>query len=70
MSTVLEEIGVSHLAGVKLMQDIQNKQCVNFVPPTVMGATSYSHKEIWEHFEKKFNDHYGTNYKFPINENI
>lgn len=70
MSTVLVEIDVSRPAGVKLVQDIQHKRVVNFVPPTHTGATSHSHQEVWTMLEKKFNDHYGTDYKFPINEAI
>lgn len=68
MSTVLVEIDVSRPAGVKLVQDIQNKRCISFVSPTLLGEKSHSHSEVWTMLEKKFNDHYGTDYKFPINE--
>jgi len=66
MSTVLVEIDVSRPAGVKLVQDIQHKRVVNFVPPTHIGANSHSHEKVWTRFEEKFNAHYGINHKFDI----
>ncbi|MDR2963998.1 MAG: hypothetical protein LBU90_10270 [Bacteroidales bacterium] len=70
MSTVVVEIDVSRPAGVKLVQDLQHKRVVTFLPPSSLGETSYSHSEVWSMLEKKFNDHYGTNCKFPINEAV
>jgi len=64
METVRLEVDVSKPAGRRVVEELENKNFVYInLQPNVTDLT-YTHNEVWEKFEKKFNAHYGTDLKF------
>ena len=69
MNKVIAEIDASCQTGRKLVGELEPKKCVKLESSSVDNVeNSFTHEEVWNRLEKRFNDHYGTDYKFRINE--
>ncbi len=67
---VTARIDISTPTGRKILRELEkHKRTVKIeypLPPETTEQQWYTHEEVWREVEKKFNDHYGTDYKFKL----
>ena len=65
--TVTAQINIDTPIGRRLVKELEKHPKavkVEYPLPEAISGTTYTHEEVWSEIETKFNEHYGTNYKF------
>ena len=69
MSEVIAYINTETPTGRRIVSDLEKHTKtvrMEYPLPEADKEASYTHEEVWKRFEKKFNEHYGTDYKFDL----
>lgn len=65
--TVTVQINTDTPTGRRLLREVEKHPKaakVEYPVPEAISGATHTHEEVWSEIETKFNDHYGTNYKF------
>jgi hypothetical protein len=65
--TVTAQINIDTPIGRRLLKELEKHPKavkVEYPLPEAISGITYTHEEVWSEIETKFNEHYGTNYKF------
>ena len=69
MSEVIAYINTETPTGRRIVRELEKHKKtvrVEYPSPEDIEEIVYSHEEVWKDFEKKFNNHYNTDYKFKL----
>ena len=69
MSEVIAYINTETPTGRRIVSDLEKQKKtvrMEYPLPEADEEVTYTHEEVWKRFEKKFNEHYGTDYKFDL----
>ena len=61
---VIALIDISTPEGREIVRQLEKEKSVKIERPKTEEQKFYTHEEVWDHLEEKFNVHYGTDLKF------
>ena len=67
MQTINVQLDLSTPTGRRLLRQMEKHPKaakVQYPLPEAINGITFPHEDVWEEVETKFNEHYGTNYKF------
>ena len=64
METMTFKVDITKPAGRKLARELSENKYVRISCPPELLENTFTHEEVWSKFEKRFNEHYGSNVKF------